>query len=195
MASGYDDRYDPERDAGGDDGHGRVSLADVRNRVKTPATVMLVFAILSTILAPIGAINFFTLPKQMEQQRKQIDQDPNMPANQKKQVKDLLNLYEDIILKVLPFSIGLNLIVGVISIIGSLKMLNLKSWGWGMTTAILSIISIGHGCCCLTFPIGIWALIVLMNSDVKAGFAAAARQRETEADRGYDDRDRDRDRY
>lgn len=194
MASGFDDdRYDPERDDAREFGEERVNLAEVRSRVKGPATTMLVFAILSLVLAPISAINFFTLPAQMEEQRKQIDNNPGMPADQKKQMKEFFTMYERIILQVLPFSIGLQVIVGIISIIGSLKMLNMKSWGWGMGTAVLNIISIGHGCCCLTLPIGIWAVVVLLKPEVKAGFAEAARRGQGRDYRS--DADDERDRY
>jgi hypothetical protein len=193
--SGYDDEADDPGvpDYEPDERPRRSPIAYAKERVRTPAVVMLVFAILSLVGVPMGAINFITLPKAIQQQRDQVDRDPNMPPAQKQQVKGFLDMYEEIIMITLPFTLLLQFTVGVLSVIGSLKMLNVRSYRWAMTAAILNIVSIGHGCCFLTLFVGIWALMVLMNDRVKAGYAAARRKQQgNEQDQNPDD---EHDRY
>ena len=52
-------------------------------------------------------------------------------------------------------------------------MKSLGSYGWGLAASIVSLIPIATGCICTGMPFGLWGLIVLLNADVKAGFAAA----------------------
>jgi len=72
---------------------------------------------------------------------------------------------------------GLVLVFGVIVLavaalifFGAMKMKALESYGLAMTAAILSIIPC-FSICCLGIPFGIWALVVLLNDEVKNAFA------------------------
>jgi hypothetical protein len=63
------------------------------------------------------------------------------------------------------------LAVGGLIIAAGVKMRALKSYGLAMAGAILSCVPCCVGLCCLPgLPIGIWALVVLMNDDVKRSF-------------------------
>ncbi len=52
---------------------------------------------------------------------------------------------------------------------GSTKMKDLQGYGLAMTAAILSLIPC-FSICCIGIPFGIWALVVLLNDDVKKAF-------------------------
>jgi hypothetical protein len=67
---------------------------------------------------------------------------------------------------------GLVFLAAIITILGSVQMMRLKSYGLAVTGAILAAIPGPSllGCCCVGAIVGIWALVVLMNSDVKAAF-------------------------
>lgn len=78
------------------------------------------------------------------------------------------------------FSAGpLSMFIGIVALaavflifFGGLKMMNLQNYGLAMTGAILALIPCFTSCCCIvSIPIGIWALIVLLNQDVKQAFA------------------------
>ena len=76
-----------------------------------------------------------------------------------------------------PFYIGaavVCLIMNFLMVVGGLKMRRLQSYPLALTAAIMSLIPI-HGCLCCAMPVGLWALIVLGDSNTRAGFAAAAR--------------------
>ncbi|MDP8924982.1 MAG: hypothetical protein M3O34_19215 [Chloroflexota bacterium] len=46
----------------------------------------------------------------------------------------------------------------------------LRSWGVAMAGAILAIVPCGP-CCLLGLPFGIWAILVLIDDEVKQAFA------------------------
>ena len=50
-------------------------------------------------------------------------------------------------------------------------------------TAAVTVIPVLTGCCCTGFLFGIWAMLVLMRPEVKAGFAA--RRRAARSPDGY----------
>ena len=63
------------------------------------------------------------------------------------------------------------MVFGGLVIFGALKMKALQSYGLAMTAAIVAMLPCTSSWCCLLgLPIGIWALVVLMNNDVKAAF-------------------------
>ena len=62
------------------------------------------------------------------------------------------------------------LVLGVLIILGGVKMKQLRSYGLAMTATILAMIPCTSPCCVLGLPIGIWALVVLNNAEVKSAF-------------------------
>src|SRR5438874_13165761 len=69
--------------------------------------------------------------------------------------------------------LGVFAILNLIAIFGAVRMRSLGSYGWGMAASIITLIPCTTGCCCTGPLIGLWGLILLLNADVKAGFAAA----------------------
>ena len=65
---------------------------------------------------------------------------------------------------------GFSVIVGVVGILGGRRMLSLRSHGIGVTGAILTAIPFASPCCLLGQVAGVWALIVLLNKDVRSAF-------------------------
>jgi hypothetical protein len=66
--------------------------------------------------------------------------------------------------------IVLGLIMSVVILIGAKKMMKLESYGFAMTTMILSMLPCFSPCCIFGLPIGIWGIIVLNDENVKAAF-------------------------
>ena len=72
-----------------------------------------------------------------------------------------------------PFYIGLGVVgvlVGAVIIFGGVKMKGLSGYGLAMTAAILAMIPGLSSCCLIGLPMGIWALVVLLNAEVKSAF-------------------------
>jgi hypothetical protein len=63
------------------------------------------------------------------------------------------------------------IIIDAVIILGANKMRNLESYGFAVAAAILSVIPcLSSPCIVLGMPFGIWALVVLMNDDVRNAF-------------------------
>ena len=76
-----------------------------------------------------------------------------------------------------PLGVVLSLVGLLIStfvLVGAIKMINLRSYGLVMAATIVSLVQCVSPCCCTGLPIGIWALVVLLNGDVQAAFRAQA---------------------
>ncbi len=179
MASDYDDdrdaREEPNRD---DDGDDRV-IRRAKDRIKTPAVVLLVVGVLGFLVTLASIPSLFTMDQQFAQVQNQWDNDPNLKPEQKKEMKQMLNTYKDVAQVVLPISIAISLITGAITIFGSVRIMQLKGKWLGVTGSVLSMFPIASGCCCLGLPVGIWVLIALGKPEVKAGFAAVAKARQS----------------
>lgn len=171
----------------------RSPIAYAKERVRAPAVTMLAFAIVSLAMAPLSLLNLFMIPDMAQKQREMIDRNPRMPNDQKQAMKNFWDTYEKTVMISVPISLVLHVIGGALSVYGSLKMMRMQSYRWAIATSIVNIASVGHGCCFLTLFVGIWALMVLMNDRVKAGYAAARRkQQDNEQDQNPDD---EHDRY
>jgi len=107
---------------------------------------------------------------------KKIENDPNQQADQKKATIDFMNKIHDVVKPLADFSVVFQIgavAIGILSIIGGVRVMALKNRGLGITSSILSMLPC-VSCCCLGIPFGIWMLIVLSNDVVKRGFAAVA---------------------
>lgn len=62
------------------------------------------------------------------------------------------------------------LLMGGLVIFGALKMKNLQSYGLAMAAAVIAALPCTSPCCFLGLPIGIWAIVVLLNQEVKGSF-------------------------
>ncbi len=74
------------------------------------------------------------------------------------------------------FAGGVGILAGLVGLViygvvlfGAIKMNALQSYGLAMAAAIMAMLPCG--CCCLIgLPVGIWALVVLLDANVKAAF-------------------------
>lgn len=148
---------------------------DARRKVKGPAIALMVTAIISMLSLAGGILQyFFTMEDQFKQQRAQIDADPKMPAQQKKDMKAFMDGYEKAVMIAWPIDWPILGITSIVILVGAVKMKNLSSRGWARTSAILAMIPCMSGCCLLGLPFGIWALMVLGDPMVKRAFAKSA---------------------
>ena len=75
--------------------------------------------------------------------------------------------------------LGVSLVFSVIGIAVSgfvayagMQMRKLQGWGLSLAGAIVAMIPCISPCCILGLPIGIWAILVLINEDIKRAFGA-----------------------
>ena len=129
----------------------------VAGKVKAPAIAMIVVSALGIVyqlgmlVARLAGVAMSTMPT------------GNMSAEQAR-IVNMLSGGLGLVGAVLAVAVG-----GFI-IFASMKMMNLQNWGMALAAAILIIIPCLSPCCCLGIPVGIWAIVVLVNAEVKAAF-------------------------
>jgi hypothetical protein len=148
---GYDDDDDDR-----DDVRRRPRIDKPAPSVMAPAVCMLLVAILGVLLALFNTVVAVT--------QDPPPPDPNVPPFMQDIQKNAHG----------PLAAGVQAVIAVLStltVIGSIQMMRMKSWGLGVTASILSMINFGSCCCILGLPFGIWALVLLMKPEVKDAFS------------------------
>ena len=64
----------------------------------------------------------------------------------------------------------LSLATSIVTFIAGWKMKSLESYVLALVGAACAILPFCSPCCCLSLPVGIWALVVLLKADVKSSF-------------------------
>lgn len=193
MASDREERWgggDEGRDRW-DDGRGRGrplggDPAVGRQKVKGAGTALMVFGILSLLLALVQLGLYLGSPDTLLKPYHDMMKDMTKDAPKQPGQPDPVPPYDEFKKQQVMFGTGGSALATVCSLIitlGGVKMRGASGRGLAMAGSVLSMIPCTSSCCLIGLPIGIWALVVLNNPDVKAAFAASAA--------GGLDRDRD----
>jgi hypothetical protein len=129
-------------------------------KVKGPATALLVTAVVGIILQVLGLI--YSLVAGNAQPQLPPGADP-----QQVQLMQNIAVFSGTVGMVLGV---ISIVIGVVIILGALKMMKLERYGLAMTSAVLALIPCISPCCLLGLPFGIWAIIALNDATVKASF-------------------------
>ena len=125
-----------------------------RQSVKGPAIGLLVTAILGLVGAASGLVmNLFMMSGMRQIGDPQMQKVFNMFGGG-------LGIVQNII----------GGIIGVLVLMGALKMQRLQNYQFVFTASILAMIPCISPCCVLGLPIGIWALVVLNKPEIKSAF-------------------------
>jgi hypothetical protein len=119
-----------------------------RERVNGPATGLTVCAAISLVISILAAVALPIL----------IFNIPNIGDEEKFQVVAQL------------IGVVINIPLCIVILIGASRMRSLSSYGWAMAAAIISAIPCTTPCCLISIGMGIWALVVLNDADVKSAF-------------------------
>ncbi len=149
-------------------------LEAIRGRVRPPAIFLLVVNALNVLAGGYLLLNAFTIKSNPAAAEAMVDQQwSTMTPDQLKQVHETLGSTHDFITTIGNVTLwegGLSVVIGVLGILGGIRMLSLRSFGLGATASILTAIPCVTPCCLLGQAAGIWALIVLLQSDVRSAF-------------------------
>jgi hypothetical protein len=161
----YDDRF--ERPLG--------DAERVRGRVQAPAIGLIVVGILNLLFALYMVVNsLYTTAMPAEklkaQQSAMYDAlPPSMRAEAEQKTADEMKTQAMLVnwpLTLFAF------LASVLPIVGGVRMLSLKSYALAMIGAVCAAIPCMSimACCGVGEGIGIWAIVVLLNPDVKSAF-------------------------
>ena len=129
------------------------AVTTVAAQVSGPATGLMVVAILGVVLQIVSLL--FNLVG------------ASLLANPRMSNQPWANMFSGTIGAV---SNVVCIVVGVVVLIGALKMKKLENYGMAMAASIVAIVPCLSPCCLIGLPIGIWALVVLAKPEVKAAF-------------------------
>ena len=73
----------------------------------------------------------------------------------------------------IPLVSVISIIVAPVIIYGGIQMLKARRYSVVMLAAVLALIPVSSVCCIPSIPIGIWALVVLRDTQVKAMFESS----------------------
>ena len=147
---------------------------EAAGRVKIPGTLLQLFGGLIVMLSVLYGTMCVINPEGMvkayyewveEQQEKQ-------PVEQRQKLPPREESLQSIKIQGPIYGI-VGTIMGVLTFVGGSKMKQLRGYALAMIGSIVSILP-GFCCCCIGAVPGIWALIVLLNGDVKLAFSRVA---------------------
>jgi hypothetical protein len=161
----YDDRFQRPLD----------DAAHIKGRVQPPAIALIVVGILNLFFALYMVVNsVYTTVMPAEKLKAQQSAmyealPPSMRAEADQKTAGEMKMQAMLInwpLTLFAF------LASVLPIAGGIRMLSLKSYALGMIGAICAAIPCMSitACCGLGEGIGIWAIVVLLNPDVKSAF-------------------------
>jgi hypothetical protein len=160
----------------GEPGPSRIQAA--RQRVSTPGMLLIVFGLLGLFLELLCLGAAFTQPTVLYDQIKSMAEKQPQGKERDENLKKIEDAKASMQMNT-PTNIASYLfgaLLNLLMVLGGASMRKLRGYVMAIIGAICGLIPIS-GCCCCAMPIGLWAIIVLCNADVKAGFAAVARER------------------
>lgn len=131
----------------------------MKNKVLGPAIAFIAIGVLHVLFAIVGLI----APNDPEEMRELFAETEGLSSDQ---IDAFVSGME-------RFGVGFNvlaMIVGALVVIAGARMIQMRGYGLAMTASIVALIPCLSPCCCLGIPFGAWALIVLLDKDVKAAF-------------------------
>lgn len=157
--------------------HPTEPTPDVRSKLNGPATGLLVYGILSCILAFLAVVssglhmigmNPLTANQQqdMEELQRQMGGEQADFINQINTISNLTSGPIGVVTN------GIVLVVGVLTIYSATRMKKFQGHTMAVVVSALACVPCTSGCCIVGIPIGIWSIVVLMDANVKAAFRA-----------------------
>jgi len=125
-----------------------------KGRVMPPAICLIVAAVLGLLLDGFQVVYAFMPPQPV---------DPKLPPFVQEMQKGSHGPQAAVMGMI-------GVVYCAIIIFASVQMMGLRMWGFALAGTIMSMINLCNGCCCLGLPFGIWALIILLDQEVKNAF-------------------------
>jgi hypothetical protein len=131
--------------------------------LNVPGILFIVFGAFGVLSALLGVVRGADMTA-----FNQALSDPNLPP----EAKDIMRMLGGYLSG--PAPKVMNLISAIMSglmVFGGVQMRQLKNYGLAIATCIIGIMPICGGCCCcITMPLGIWTLTILMRPEIKSAF-------------------------
>jgi hypothetical protein len=148
------------------------ALYVARASARPPAVALMVVSLVAGLTNGIGLLSsaaFRADPRAYEAAiRQEIAKHPEWTPEQKAQAEQMMAL--DSVTGFLNWDCGVSLFLNLLTFAGALQMLRLRGYGLAVLGSIAALNPFNIPCCLVQAPFGLWALIVLLNGDVRRGF-------------------------
>lgn len=149
----------------------------LESKVRGPATGLIVFGVISAILAfasaSMSVLQIFGMNPIANNQQQQMEQmQGQMKAEEAEVFKNIMNVSNMLGGPIGAVMHTAQMIVAIFTILAANKMKKFQGHTGAMVFSVLACIPCLSGCCVLGLPIGIWSIIVLVNAEVKAAFTS-----------------------
>ncbi|QEG20524.1 hypothetical protein [Mariniblastus fucicola] len=146
---------------------GRDGKTIAAEKVKTPAILLMVIAAVSMVSSVFMGGSTATIYLGMQDEiMKEFENNPPDPELTPEMMEMTVNAFG---WGGVAFAV-LAVLANVIVIFGAVRMLKLRSWSFAMFAVFLAMVPCFQGCCLATIPVGIYAMIVLFDENVKSSF-------------------------
>jgi hypothetical protein len=167
------DPYAPEPQQPSPDPLAPASSDAVRQRVQLPAIALIVIGVLNILLAVVcigyGFVAAAVPPDQVEQaMEKSYGKQWEAAKQQGWTIDGILNIYR----YGCPGLGGVEVVGSLLAIFAGARMLALKSYGLALMGAVITAVPCisPSACCGVGMGVGLWALVVLLQPDVRSAF-------------------------
>lgn len=149
----------------------------LESKVNGPATGLVIYGVISSFLAFISAalavLQIFGMNPIANNQQRQMEQmQGQMQGEEAEMLKNITNISNAVGGPIGAVTHTAVMIVGIFTVLAANKMKKFQGHTGAMVFSVLACIPCTSGCCLLGLPIGIWAIVVLVNADVKAAFTS-----------------------
>ncbi|MFO0596465.1 MAG: hypothetical protein U0228_14205 [Myxococcaceae bacterium] len=140
--------------------------SSAQQELNVPGLLLMIFGALSALMAVWGLISSFLMSGESNAMLSKMMDDPNFPPAAKQMVATMMGSGGKAVILIVSL---IRMAVSGLLVFGGFQMRNLKGYGLAMATAAIALLPC-NGCCCVTLPVGIWALVTLMKPEVKSQF-------------------------
>lgn len=160
-----------------------ASYQAIRNKVSLPGIFLIVVGVLNIVAAAaeVGlGLWIRQLPDaQIEEFLAEMEKNsPEATKQLRDKIKEIgsLELAKEAVARQQYIYAAGHTALALLTIFGGLSMIRLRGYGLAVTGSIVAAIPCisPMGCCLIGEVVGIWALVVLFNSDVNAAFKSSA---------------------
>jgi hypothetical protein len=141
--------------------------------VQIPAIGLIVMAILNLLGGGYWVLNGFAILRMSpdELTRQLTQSNPQAPQQMKQMGWTVEGTFHTLAYLFIGAG-GAGLVLSFLTVVGAIRMLQLRSYGLAMFVSILNAVPLlsTTACCGVGEIVGIWAIVVLLNSEVRASF-------------------------
>ncbi len=153
-----------------------VDPQSLRSKVQAPAVALIVRAVIGIGLSLTMIQHYFQMKSMQPMFRDMVtlaERQPEVNPEHVRDLQDSLGLANSMFSSLGTMSLVTGLLgvaSGGVVIAGAMSMMSLRRYPLAVAASVLAMLPLVSPCCFLGLPFGIWSLVVLLQSDVRAGF-------------------------